>query len=94
MEGLHRSPTPYYTPPELQAFYNRCNKAVCKIDYPTCDTPKIPLDECRPFNYQARRPNPGGLKFYVYNYPLQTAYGLPLRNVGKGWDRYAATGKF
>lgn len=100
---LHRGPTPFNTPPELEAFEKRCNKATCKVCYPSkdCVSPQIypaqglSLDgDCRPFGYQPKRHNPGSLKFYMYDYPFHTTEGVPLRNVGKGWYRYETTGKY
>jgi len=106
-----RTPTPFNTPPALTAFEKRCNKASCKVCYPSkdCVSPQIypaqglsldgdsagvSLQDCRPFGYQPKRHNPGSLKFYMYDMPFQTTYGIPYRNVGKGWFKYENTGKY
>nr|QBK86615.1 MAG: hypothetical protein LCMAC102_04110 [Marseillevirus LCMAC102] len=54
----------------------------------------LPESECRPFGYQPKRPNPGGLKFYMYDYPFQTQGGKPLSHPGKGWYEYENTGEY
>lgn len=99
---LHRSPTPFNTPLALQEYEKRCNKAKCNVDYPPCDcrTPSIypaqgyGFDTCRPFGYQPKRHNPGGLKFSMYDYNFQTVWGKPLKHYGKGWYKYETTGKY
>jgi hypothetical protein len=53
-----------------------------------------PEGGCRPFGYQPKLPNPGGLKFYFYNYPYQ---GFPpdrLTPPGLGWYEYEKTGRY
>jgi len=52
------------------------------------------LGNCRPFGYQPKRPNPGGLKFYQYDYIFQKQDGKPLQHPGRGWVKYKNTGKF
>lgn len=39
--------------------------------------------------YTEPSPNPGNLKLYVYNYPVQSP-----KNFGQGWARYSASGEF
>ena len=51
-------------------------------------------DDCRQFGYQPKRYNPGSLKFYMYDYPFHTTFGVPYRNVGRGWNKYEATGQY
>lgn len=100
---MTRSPTPFNNPPALEDYERRCNIPYSSPVYPAkdCVTPQIypaqslSLDgDCRPFGYQPKRHNPGSLKFYMYDYPFQTTYGVPYRNVGKGWYKYETTGKY
>ena len=78
-----------------------CNPYKCPVNYPdpkTCFNPYGRRDynspDCRPFGYQPRRPNPGGLKFYSYYYPYQTQDGKHTFHPGMGWYRYQQTGEY
>ena len=78
----------------LKGFQKRCNPPICKRRYPGADCwsgtdPK----SCRPFGYQPKEQNPGGLIFYQYQYPFQTQFGEPYSNKGKGWAYYDNTGR-
>jgi len=87
----------YVSDPEYQ---KRCQPYKCPINYPSknCYNPygKVNSDSegCRPFGYQPKRPNPGGLKFYMYDYPFQTQGGIPITHPGKGWYGYENTGQY
>ena len=79
----------------------KCQPYVCPIKYPNAKTCFNPLgktnsgdSDCVPFGYQPKRPNPGGLKFYMYDYPYHTAGGVPLSHPGKGWYAYETTGVY
>lgn len=84
----------------MDEYQKRCQPYSCKINYPNsdCFNPYGKVNsqdsECRPFGYQPKRHNPGGLKFYVYDYPFQTQHGKPLSHPGMGWYRYEKTGKY
>lgn len=47
-----------------------------------------------PIGYQPKRPNPGGLKFSMYDYPFHTQNGKPLSHPGIGWYNYQRTGGY
>lgn len=55
-------------------------------------------DESIPFvppGYYPVRPNPGGLKFYMYDYTYHTRNGgVPLQWRGRGWDTYTHYGVY
>jgi hypothetical protein len=63
---------------------------------PSYSTDEYPIREtnCRPFGYQPKRYNPGGLKFHMYEYPFQTADGVPITHPGQGWYGYETTGVY
>lgn len=79
-------------------FQRKCQPYSCKVNYPMgCHTQKdlmFKSKTCRPFGYQPKRQNPGGLKFYQYDYTVQTEYGHPLNHPGRGWQYYERTGRF
>ena len=77
--------------------YNKiCQPYSCKTVYPSSDCGRgdAPSDspDCVPVGYQPKRHNPGGLKFYMYDYPYHTAGGQVLTHPGKGWYAYEKTG--
>lgn len=85
-------------------YQKKCQPYKCPVrpdGYPdpkTCYNPygkrEFDSKDCRPFGYQPMRHNPGGLKFYVYNYNYQTQGGKPLSHPGMGWYRYEKTGEY
>jgi len=88
---------------ETEGWSRRCQPGVaCPVPYgypnpETCYTQQMdtrPESDCVPFGYQPKRPNPGGLKFYMYDYPFHTAGGTVLTHPGKGWYRYENTGQY
>ena len=50
--------------------------------------------EGAPTGYSPKRPNPGQLKFYQYDYTAQTQGGRPINSPGMGWYRYQTTGQY
>ena len=85
------------------SYQKKCQPAKCPVPYgypdpQTCYNPYGKTDskdaDCRPFGYQPKRPNPGGLKFYMYDYPYQTQGGEPITHPGKGWYKYERTGQY
>lgn len=83
---------------DLENFKKRCfsnTDEICTPNYPdpkTCYTQQIdtrPESTCVPFGYQPKLPNPGGLKFSVYEYPYQN-----INPPGKGWYEYTKYGRF
>lgn len=50
--------------------------------------------EGTPTGYAPKRPNPGGLKFYQYDYTVQTQGGQVLSHPGVGWYHYDRTGQY
>ncbi len=94
-----------YIDPYLIPYLKRCNKYSIPVKYPTapgkpCGCIQPPnahpanSEYCRPFGYQPKRNNPGGLKFYMYDYNYQTQYGIPLTHPGRGWQSYEQTGTY
>lgn len=81
-------------PPEYFDYSSKCNNTYAvQPNYP----PKIYKEcpgPCIPPGYQQQRYNPGGLKFYLYSYPLQTNYGKQLGLGGELWQQYNSTGQY
>lgn len=81
--------------PRFQIYQKKCQPGTgCPVKYPeqcVCQQCRFNSDgEMIPFGYQPKLHNPGGLKFYMYDYPFQTASNPP----GKGWYAYQRTGKY
>jgi len=79
----------------------RCQPYKCPVAYPskeTCYSPEKDISDnnprCIPFGYAPKRHNPGGLKFYMYDYTVQTTGDRPLTHPGKGWYTYERTGVY
>ncbi len=73
-----------------------CQPYVCPNNYKKkCNNGIHNQDgNCISFGYQPKRENPGGLKFYMYDYPFQTQGGVPLTHPGKGWYKYEESGVY
>lgn len=86
---------------KLREIQKRCvNTTVKKVNYLNGCTPRGYMQtsdtskNCRPFGYQPKRPNPGGLKFSIYDYPFREADGNFKNHPGMGWYAYQQTGKY
>lgn len=69
----------------------RCQPYKCPSHYPDkCEEEKV----CIPPGYTPKRYNPGGLKFHIYNYTVQTTGGKPIYPPGRGWYAYQQSGLY
>lgn len=77
------------------SYQRMCQPYACRfVAYNTVESTDTRDDVCVPPGYQPKRPNPGGLKFSVYDYPYHTADGQVLNHPGMGWYRYEHTGQY
>ena len=79
---------------EFPEYQKRCQPYSIPPNYPQVATPQGNCDfkTCVPTGYQPKRENPGDLKFYQYDYTVQTVYGNELSHPGRGWYAYEKTG--
>lgn len=97
MNNKCQSCTPSYQgfPPEYFAYTYKCNDTYSiPPNYPPRNKKLCQGVPCVPPGYQQKRRNPGGLKFYLYDYPLQTNYGQQIGLGGELWRIYNKTGEY
>ena len=76
-------------------FQKKCQPYSCKPNYKAIINERNLLrDDNSCTGFQPTRHNPGDLKFYMYDYTVQTEYDKPLNHPGVGWYRYESTGKY
>jgi hypothetical protein len=75
-----------------------CSTYSLPVNYPSrlrFTKDELSASERIPPGYQPVQHNPGGLKFYMYDYPpFFTRDGQPMQWNGLGWKIYEKTGKF
>ncbi len=97
---LNRSDSEYQRHKQrLRQWAKDCQPWTCPVNYPpkNCVAPQIdsnPFNECTAVGYTPKQPNPGGLKFYIYDYPYPRPNGELPKHTSRGWNVYNTTGRF